>query len=221
MAGNAKPTEVIDAVFALRSKVGEKRTYLDLYKADDGGGSRRSENLEAMRDLAIKYDSVQEFVDSIERQETPEEYEDKEGRVQLMTVHRAKGLEFDTVFVVGFADGAFPHAMGDFEEERRIAYVAITRAEEHLIVTLPSMRNGKMTLPSPFLGTIGLNAMLRGDEDGATGIDGGAAGGGPEGDWNDDQLHHGDQPVPQGGESQSAEPESELPGGDNDALPEG
>ena len=62
-------------------------------------------------------------------------------KVQLMTVHGSKGLEFDHVYVVGMAQGVFP-GRGDLEEERRLFYVAMTRAREYLNVSGPKMMTG-------------------------------------------------------------------------------
>ena len=66
--------------------------------------------------------------------------EEEKGRVALMTVHSAKGLEFPTVFIVGMEENIFPNSMAsttkkEIEEERRLFYVAITRAEKHCIIT--------------------------------------------------------------------------------------
>jgi DNA helicase-2/ATP-dependent DNA helicase PcrA len=64
---------------------------------------------------------------------------DDDGIVTLMTLHNAKGLEYDTVFVIGMEDGVFPHLRaieaGDVEEERRLAYVGMTRARRELYLT--------------------------------------------------------------------------------------
>lgn len=90
-----------------------------------------------------------------------------------MTVHAAKGLEFGTIFVSGMEEGLFPHqAMGgdthrDEEEERRLFYVAMTRAKERLILTLARVRKiyGSDTYaePSSFLSDID-NALILYDE---------------------------------------------------------
>lgn len=68
-----------------------------------------------------------------------------QGRVSLLTVHAAKGLEFPTVFVMGMEEGVFPHARSlaerDVEEERRLCYVAITRAQKRLFLTRARMRS--------------------------------------------------------------------------------
>ncbi len=85
-----------------------------------------------------------------------------EGSVSLMTVHAAKGLEFPIVFVIGMEEGVFPHAnslaSGDVEEERRLCYVAITRAKERLMLSRAQARRGfgetRRNSPSRFLGEL-------------------------------------------------------------------
>jgi DNA helicase-2/ATP-dependent DNA helicase PcrA len=66
-------------------------------------------------------------------------------KIRLMTVHNAKGLEFENVFIVGLEEGLFPHANSideeDFEEERRLFYVAITRAKTNLVISYCQKRN--------------------------------------------------------------------------------
>jgi DNA helicase-2/ATP-dependent DNA helicase PcrA len=77
-------------------------------------------------------------------------------RVKLMTVHAAKGLEFDSVFVAGMNQGVFPSKKGDLEEERRLFYVALTRAKRHLYISRPAKMPDwsgylKGTVPSQFI----------------------------------------------------------------------
>jgi len=72
--------------------------------------------------------------------------------VVLSTIHSAKGLEWDTVFLVGFEDGVLPHVNAeDVEEERRIAYVGVTRAKYRLGLTYAAERYGDKARPSPLL----------------------------------------------------------------------
>lgn len=104
----------------------------------------RLENLEELVNAAVDYDKQQEnglrdFIDHAALSSDTDKYDEK-AAVTLMTVHMAKGLEFPVVFLVGLEDGIFPHSrsIGDpkeLEEERRLAYVAITRAEAILYLT--------------------------------------------------------------------------------------
>lgn len=104
----------------------------------------RLENLEELVNAAADYDKVPEtgvrdFIDHAALVSDTDKF-DSNAQVTLMTVHSAKGLEFPTVFLVGLEDGIFPHSRSindqkELEEERRLAYVAITRAEKLLYIT--------------------------------------------------------------------------------------
>ena len=108
----------------------------------------RLENLEELVNAAVDYDKQEEdglrdFVDHAALVSDTDKYDGK-APVTLMTVHMAKGLEFPIVFLVGLEDGIFPHSRSlndpkELEEERRLAYVAITRAE-HILYVTHSMR---------------------------------------------------------------------------------
>jgi DNA helicase-2/ATP-dependent DNA helicase PcrA len=85
------------------------------------------------------------FLDQVALISDLDQYEDRHDRVSLMTVHSAKGLEFPLVFLVGLEERIFPHASsmrddGGIEEERRLCYVAMTRAMKHLFITCASER---------------------------------------------------------------------------------
>jgi DNA helicase-2/ATP-dependent DNA helicase PcrA len=111
----------------------------------------RIENLEALGDAAAEFDinreregesevpPLEEFLQQISLLSDQDSIEEEQDLVTLMTVHNAKGLEYDTVFVVGCEDGSFPHMRaleeGGEEEERRLCYVAITRARQRLYMT--------------------------------------------------------------------------------------
>lgn len=75
---------------------------------------------------------------------------DKNG-INLMTIHRAKGLEFPVVFVTGLADGILPHKNGELEEERRVCFVGVSRAMKMLYLTYAHSYMGKQVKRSPFL----------------------------------------------------------------------
>ena len=103
----------------------------------------RLENLEEFKSITKSFEereglvSLEEFLLEISLISDVEEYKDDPNRVSLMTVHSVKGLEFNHVFVIGMEEGIFPHMnslmeSSDVEEERRLMYVAITRAKDDL-----------------------------------------------------------------------------------------
>jgi len=104
----------------------------------------RLENLQELVNAAVDYDDqglegLREFIDHSALVSDQDQYK-RDAPVTLMTVHSAKGLEFPLVFIVGMEDGLFPHSRSatdpaELEEERRLAYVAMTRAERFLYVT--------------------------------------------------------------------------------------
>lgn len=104
----------------------------------------RLENLEELVNASVDYDKseelgVRDFIDHAALTSDTDKF-DSNAEVTLMTVHSAKGLEFPVVFLVGLEDGIFPHSRSindpkELEEERRLAYVAITRAEKVLYIT--------------------------------------------------------------------------------------
>ena len=140
------------------------------------GDMERFENLSEFKRIASEYEnnfgeevSPKEFINQISLQ-SEDDSEESCDMVKLMTIHAAKGLEFPNVFVIGFSEGIFPSAktieerkkMG-LEEERRLCYVAITRAEKRLFL-LDSEgynQNGKQKLPSRFLKEIGEENYIR------------------------------------------------------------
>src|SRR3954468_19840836 len=113
----------------------------------------RIENLEELVQVAREYDATAtddtrvtaEFLQQISLLADADTRRDDEGLVTLMTLHNAKGLEFPIVFIIGCEDGVFPHSRaldeGDVEEERRLAYVGITRAMRDLTITYARRRN--------------------------------------------------------------------------------
>jgi DNA helicase-2/ATP-dependent DNA helicase PcrA len=126
--------------------------YLEALKAERTIEAQgRIENLEELVRVAREYDataeepSLEEFLQQVALLSDADSLRDDEGLVTLMTLHNAKGLEFGIVFVIGCEDGVFPHARaldeGNLEEERRLAYVAITRAMRDLYMTYARRRN--------------------------------------------------------------------------------
>ncbi|TAL93529.1 MAG: DNA helicase UvrD [Rhodanobacter sp.] len=147
----------------------------DFYEKDSRGNAEtRVENLDELVNVASRFERSQEDIDAglselnaflsnaaLEAGES--QGEEGDDCVQLMTLHSAKGLEFPVVFLVGMEEGLFPSQRsvddaGRLEEERRLAYVGITRARERLIVCHAESRRmhgtEMLARPSRFLGEI-------------------------------------------------------------------
>ena len=151
--------DIAEAVEAITDAVG----YAHDGASDDAGEEEatRQADLARMRALAAEYAraadgeaTVHGFLVELEHRFAAE----REGRgVQLMTYHRAKGLEFDAVFLPRLLDGELPYrarkSEADPDEERRLLYVGITRAREHLFLSWP---REPRSAPSPFLREIGV-----------------------------------------------------------------
>jgi DNA helicase-2/ATP-dependent DNA helicase PcrA len=123
----------------------------------------RVENVDTLVGMAAEYRTLAEFLEAASLVADSDQLEGDGTKVSLMTMHIAKGLEFPAVFLVGMEDGIFPHlrSLGDpveLEEERRLCYVGITRAERHLYVSHAWSRmlygRGTSSIPSRFLNEI-------------------------------------------------------------------
>jgi DNA helicase-2/ATP-dependent DNA helicase PcrA len=137
--------------------------YREYLEAEYPDHADRLEDLEQFALFAEPYDDVTKFLEEVTLTEDygagKETGTDDRERLVLSTIHQAKGLEWDAVFVMGLVDGKFPHQRaldeeGGIEEERRLFYVATTRARRHLFLTYP-ISSGDDTLmfsqPSQFL----------------------------------------------------------------------
>jgi DNA helicase-2/ATP-dependent DNA helicase PcrA len=123
----------------------------------------RVENIDTLVGMAAEYRTLPEFLEAASLVADSDQLDGDGTRVSMMTMHIAKGLEFPAVFIVGMEDGIFPHlrSLGDpveLEEERRLCYVGITRAERHLYVSHAWSRmlygRGTSNIPSRFLNEI-------------------------------------------------------------------
>jgi DNA helicase-2/ATP-dependent DNA helicase PcrA len=131
----------------------QETSYLEALEAERTIEAQgRIENLEELVNVATEYDSseaethsLEEFLQQVSLRSDADERSDDEGLVTLMTLHNAKGLEFPIVFMIGCEEGVFPHSRaldeGGLEEERRLCYVGITRAERDLYVCYARTRN--------------------------------------------------------------------------------
>lgn len=130
----------------------QKTDYLALFQKESEENLARLENLKELRSVATEFPNVTEFLENVTLVETSQDsskhvstnLQQKES-VTLMTLHAAKGLEFPIVFMVGMEEGLFPHSRSlmdsnQMEEERRLAYVGITRAKDQLYLTYANSR---------------------------------------------------------------------------------
>lgn len=126
--------------------------------ASDDVDDDRMEALDKLVEAAARFGTIAELLEHAEKQTSKSSASAKRDpeRVQLLTVHRAKGLEWPAVFVAGMADGLIPHHRAEKTEERRLAYVAMTRAKDRLELTVPGQTFRGPCEPSPFLKEAGL-----------------------------------------------------------------
>jgi DNA helicase-2/ATP-dependent DNA helicase PcrA len=153
----------------LRETLGETG-YLEALQAERTIEAQgRMENLEELINVGVEYDASEEqehslaqFLQQLALVADADERSDDDGLVTLMTLHNAKGLEYPIVFIIGCEEGVFPHSRaldeGGLEEERRLCYVGITRAERDLYLTYARTRTvfgaRSFGAPSRFIGEI-------------------------------------------------------------------
>jgi len=140
LAEGITPGEMITAV--------TEKFYRDILVTDFDQPREREQDLGYLAEFAAKYRSLERFLgqlalvgSTVMQDAQPQEEKDQE-RLTLTTIHQAKGLEWDVVFVIGLSDGRFPHERcleppERLEEERRLFYVAVTRCKRHLELTVP------------------------------------------------------------------------------------
>lgn len=154
---NSSSSEIIKFIFT------DSGIETELHK-DKEGGEDRILNIKELVSLATKYDEqgqegLEQFIEDISLLSDQDELNSNKNGVKLMTVHASKGLEFKNVFIVGLEQGLFPsdgfNEDRDEEEERRLFYVALTRAMEKVFLIYASFRNifGRQVVntPSEFL----------------------------------------------------------------------
>jgi len=162
------------AIAELLKEVLQETGYLDALAAERTIEAQgRLENLEELVNVAREYDAVAEadparepsladFLEQVALISDADDRSDDQGLITLMTLHNAKGLEYPIVFMIGCEEGVFPHSRaldeGDLEEERRLCYVGITRAQRDLYLTYARTRNvfgaRSFGAPSRFIGEI-------------------------------------------------------------------
>ncbi|HEX8965633.1 MAG TPA: UvrD-helicase domain-containing protein [Patescibacteria group bacterium] len=124
--------------------------YLDVYDDKDEEDAARLENIKELRSVALSFPDLTQFLENVslvEQESMPDKSlnPDEKNAVTFMTLHAAKGLEFPVVFMVGMEEGLFPHSRSlmdrnELEEERRLAYVGMTRAKKKLFMSYAKRR---------------------------------------------------------------------------------
>jgi len=170
---DALKDHVDDSMHSLLERTLNETGYMEALNAERTVEAEgRAENLEALLEGAAEFDRereiegeseispLEEYLQSNMLRSEQDALEGAESeKVTLMTLHNAKGLEYDTVFIIGCEDGAFPHMRaleeGGEEEERRLCYVGITRARQRLYLTWARERRlfgrAERNLPSRFV----------------------------------------------------------------------
>lgn len=153
----------------LMEKILEDTKYIDYLNDGSDEGEDRIENIQELRSVASQFVNLDEFLENVALIESSSKPNTNDfNAVNLMTVHAAKGLEFPYVFLIGMEEGLFPHTQSlgelmELEEERRLCYVAITRAMSKLYLTNAKSRlyfgSVQSNLPSRFLSEIPLGLM--------------------------------------------------------------
>ncbi len=130
------PAEIIKKITSMINY----KTYLKESEKDTGD---KLANIMELISIASKYETVDDFIYSMTLNSNIDEEENTQDKVKMLTAHASKGLEFKAVFIIGVNEGVMPHSRADtqkqIEEERRLFYVAMTRAEEFLFITRPKI----------------------------------------------------------------------------------
>lgn len=146
----AKEFDISKETIKIMDSLIHKVEYLLLFDEKDEEDRGRLENIKELRSVAIEFPDISQFLENVslvEQEYLPDKPkgDEKKDAVNLMTFHAAKGLEFSVVFMVGMEEGLFPHSRSlldrnELEEERRLCYVGITRAEEKLYLSFARRR---------------------------------------------------------------------------------
>lgn len=157
--GEGLPETLADRLSALLHRTGYWQMWRSS-KAEDA--TDRLENLRELVQIAGGFHAARDLLDHAALASGgPAEDKDIVERVQMMTLHKSKGLEFDHVYLPSWENGIFPPAFGDLSEERRLAYVAITRGRQRVTISHAGFRHGKMEA-SMFLADIPSHARVSG-----------------------------------------------------------
>lgn len=164
----------LDAITYIEKELG----FQEFIKKRGNEGNQWDKGSDDIRDLKVvarKFNSIKEFVQYTDHmlamnEELRKQYKNESNVITLSTIHRAKGLEYKAVYILGAVDGSIPHdfALESFrnnnlmplEEERRLLYVAMTRAQQELYLSIPMYLRGKKAKASRFLSPLSMSPLL-------------------------------------------------------------
>lgn len=148
---NKRFSSIGDMISYLRIRLNIDEFVTKGKQADDGSYVEQIENMNAFENIAKKYTDLEKFImylDDI----TKDLQIDNENKVQLLTIHKSKGLEYPVVFIIGCSDGLLPHNKSkDLNDEKKLFYVGITRAEKELYISSILSNNATEMKISPFI----------------------------------------------------------------------
>jgi len=148
---NKRFSSIGDMISYLRIRLNIDEFVTKGKQADDGSYVEQIENMNAFENIAKKYTDLEKFImylDDI----TKDLQIDNENKVQLLTIHKSKGLEYPVVFIIGCSDGLLPHNKSkDLNDEKKLFYVGITRAEKELYISSILSNNATEMKISPFV----------------------------------------------------------------------
>lgn len=148
---NKRFSSIGDMISYLRIRLNIDEFVTKGKQADDGSYVEQIENMNAFENIAKKYTDLEKFImylDDI----TKDLQVDNENKVQLLTIHKSKGLEYPVVFIIGCSDGLLPHNKSkDLNDEKKLFYVGITRAEKELYISSILSNNATEMKISPFV----------------------------------------------------------------------
>ena len=152
---NKKYKNVGELVHYLRERLDIDYFVTKGKQSDDGKYTEQIENLNSFEEICSNYSSIFDLIEYLDQLNTDME-NIKGDSVKLLTIHKSKGMEYPVVFIIGCNDGLLPHYknIDHLDDERRLLYVAITRAENELYMSYVDIYNNKLMNKSPFMDDI-------------------------------------------------------------------
>jgi DNA helicase II / ATP-dependent DNA helicase PcrA len=162
-----KNMDPVAAINGIITRINYKKHLENYAKTTNTDFTSKMENIEQLIFSASEKESLSEFLEeaALIKEDKENDEEKKEQSVSLVTIHSSKGLEFDAVFIAGCEENLLPHwkslnSEREISEERRLMYVAITRAKKNLYLTAANFRKGRFNERSRFLDEILLNDAI-------------------------------------------------------------